>query len=89
MASYNIEWKHSASKELKKLPKSRIAKVITAVEGLAENPFPSGSRKIVGAEHTYRMRIGDYRIVYSVEFDKLVIIVIKVGHRKDVYKNLA
>ena len=89
MASYNIEWKHSAKKELKKLPRTTISKIITAVEELPKNLFPKGSRKIIGAEHTYRIRIGDYRIVYSVEFGKLVIEIIRVRHRKNVYKNLA
>jgi len=88
MALFNIEWKHSARKELKKLPKTMIAKVIGSVEELAKNPFPNGSRKIIGAEHTYRIRIGEYRILYSVESGKLVIVVLRIGHRKDIYKNL-
>ena len=89
MVSYKIEWKHSATKELKRLPKPVIPKIIAAVEGLPENPRPKGSRKIIGAEHTYRIRIGDYRIVYSIEYGRLTIEIIRVGHRKNVYKNLA
>lgn len=86
MASYKIEWKRSAGKEVKKLPKILIPRIIAAVEELAENPFPSGCRKITGTEHTYRIRIGDYRILYAVESDRLIIVIIRIGHRKNIYK---
>ncbi len=88
MALYDIEWKRSARKELKKLPRETIPKVMTAIGGLAEYPHPIGSRKIIGSEHACRIRIGDYRIVYSVESGRLVIEIIRVRHRKDVYRNL-
>ncbi len=88
MISYNIRWKSSARKEIKKLPKDIILKIVDAVEKLAENPFSTDSRKIVGAQRTYRIRVGNYRIVYSVESDNLVILIIRIRHRKDVYKNL-
>lgn len=89
MDSYKIEWKHSAKKELKRMPKATISKILTAVESLSENPFPRGIRKIIGTENIFRMRIGDYRIVYFVESNKLIIQIIKVGHRRDIYKKLA
>jgi len=88
VASYSIEWKSSAKKELRRLPKKTINNIITAVERLKNNPHPIGSKKIVGTEHTYRHRIGDYRIVYSIESNCLVIEVVRVGHRKDVYRNI-
>jgi len=88
MISYNIRWKSSARKEIKKLPKDIILKIVDTVEKLAENPFSTDSRKIVGAQRTYRIRVGNYRIVYSVESDNLVILIIRIRHRKDVYKNL-
>lgn len=88
MASYSIEWKSSAKKELRRLPKKLISNIITAVEALKDNPYPAGSKKIIGTEHTYRRRISDYRIVYSIENKHLVIEIIRVGHRKDVYRNL-
>ena len=65
MAFYKIEWKNSAVKELRRLPKRLVAKIISATEELTENPFPAGSRKIIGAKHTYRIRMGDYRIVFG------------------------
>lgn len=89
MVSYSIEWKSAAKKELRRLPKQAINNIITAVEKLPNNnPHPAGSKKIIGTEHTYRQRIGDYRIVYSIESNRLVIEVVRVGHRKDVYRNI-
>jgi mRNA interferase RelE/StbE len=86
MNRFTIEWKPSAVKELKKLPKEVIALIVEAVEGLRSDPFPAGARKLSGAEHTYRVRRGSYRVVYSVVASRLVIEVIRVGHRKDVYR---
>lgn len=86
MGCYKVEWKNSAKKELKRLPRQVIAKVISAVEKLPDNHYPAGSKKLVGTEHTYRLRTGDYRIVYSIQNDRLIIEIIRVAHRKDVYK---
>ncbi|MEL6711151.1 MAG: type II toxin-antitoxin system RelE/ParE family toxin [Pseudomonadota bacterium] len=88
MPSYNIEWKSSAKKELRRLPKQVIHQIINFVGELPGNPYPAGSRKIIGTEHTYRQRIGDYRIVYSIKSGCLVIEIVRVGHRKSVYKNI-
>jgi mRNA interferase RelE/StbE len=87
MASYQIEWKSSAEKELRKLPPEMIQRVFQKVELLAENPFPSGCRKVVGSEQTWRIRIGDYRVIYNVFSSVLVIEIVRVAHRKDVYQN--
>jgi len=83
---YNVEWKRSATKELRQLPGEVVSRVLRVVEGLRTTPFPSGVRKLTGAEHTYRIREGSYRIVYSLYASRLVIEIIRVGHRKDVYK---
>ena len=88
MALYKIEWKQSAKKELKKLDKSIIPKIINIVEKLSENPYPSGSRKILGAKNTFRIRTGDYRIIYSVFHDILLIQIVRLGHRQRIYKVL-
>ncbi|MES9856579.1 MAG: type II toxin-antitoxin system RelE/ParE family toxin [Sedimenticola sp.] len=88
MVSYSIEWKSSAKKELRRLSKKAINNIISAVEKLPNDPHPVGSKKIIGTEHTYRQRIGDYRIIYSIESSQLVIEVVRVGHRKDVYRNI-
>ena len=86
MASYRLLWKRSAEKELRKLPHEAIVRLVSLAESLAENPFPPGVRKLAGTEHTYRVRAGDYRLVYSIEESRLVIEVIRVGHRKEVYR---
>jgi len=86
MAFYRIEWKKSAIKELKKLDKPIIPRILKLVETLAQDPHPPGSRKIIGARRTFRIRSGDYRIVYSVYEDVLIGQIIRVGHRKEVYR---
>jgi len=85
MDSYEIEWKRSAVKELKQLPKEMIARILQTVASLANDPFPAGVKKLVGSKHTYRIREGDYRVIYDVLSKTLVIEIIRVGHRKDVY----
>jgi mRNA interferase RelE/StbE len=79
MANYQIEIKASAQKELVKLPKSAVKKLIELIDTLPTNPYPTGCKKLVGADHTYRIRTGDYRIVYSIFDERLTIHVIKSG----------
>ncbi len=83
--SYEIRWKRSAAKELRQLPKDAVSRILKAVTALSGEPFPPGVRKLTGAEHTYRIREGSYRVIYSIEASELVIEVVRVGHRKDVY----
>lgn len=85
MASYKVEWKRSAVKELRDFPRDAVERILEAVEQLSENPYPVGVRKLVGSEHTYRIREGDYRVIYTVAASALIVEVIRVGHRKDVY----
>ena len=73
-------------KEIQKLPRPLITKIVSAVDNLSSNPFPQGVRKLVGTENTYRIRIGDYRVLYNLIEQKVIIEIIRVGHRKDVYK---
>ncbi|MBA4379728.1 MAG: hypothetical protein C0393_03435 [Anaerolinea sp.] len=86
MASYQIEFKSSALKELERLPRQIIPRAIAAIKGLAESPFPPGVKKLAGFERTYRVRVGDYRILYEIHEDRLIIEIIRVKHRKDVYR---
>ena len=85
MESYSLTWKRSAAKELRKLPRDVIVRILNVVEQLTENPYPPGVRKLSGAQHTYRIRVGDYRVIFSVFDAEMVIEIIRVGHRKDVY----
>ncbi|VEP11567.1 Addiction module toxin, RelE/StbE family [Hyella patelloides LEGE 07179] len=86
MASYKIEWKKSAKKELKKLDKQIIIRILQVVEKLATNPHPSGSKKLMGSESIYRIRVGDYRVIYNIQSSILTIEIIKVGHRREIYR---
>jgi mRNA interferase RelE/StbE len=69
MGSYSVRWKHSAAKELRGLDRDVIARILRTVDELAHDPCPSGSRKLRGSDRTYRLRVGDYRIVYPCRAD--------------------
>ena len=85
MAKYSLEIKKSAAKELKIIPHKYRLLIIEKIQNLAKNPFPPQSQKLTDKDQ-YRLRIGKYRILYEVKKDKLVIVVIKIAHRKDAYK---
>ena len=86
MASYQIEIKPSASKELEKLPRHIIPKIVVAIRELGENPYPQGVKKLTGFDRTYRIRVGDYRVLYNIYENRLVIEIIRVRHRKNAYR---
>ncbi|MBM3178852.1 MAG: type II toxin-antitoxin system RelE/ParE family toxin [Chloroflexi bacterium] len=86
MVSYRVEWKGSAYKELQKLPRQMITRIIAAVADLSNDPYPSGVKKMVGSERSYRIRVGDYRVIYEIIENKLIIEIIRVRHRRDVYR---
>jgi len=85
MAEYEVLFKESVYKDLKKLPKADLRKILSRIKKLSDNPRPAGCEKMTGQE-LYRLRQGKYRIVYSIQDDKLTIWVVKVGHRKDIYR---
>ncbi len=86
MESYKIVIKKSAAKEIEKIEKKDRIRIVEKIRTLAQDPHPAGSKKLSGQEK-YRIRQGNYRILYQVIDTKLVINVVKVGHRRDVYKN--
>ena len=86
MVNYKIEISSTAEKALKKIAKKDLIKIVEAIQVLSINPYPEGCRKLAGEEGSYRIRQGDYRIIYEVEGKKLLILVLKIGHRKDIYK---
>ena len=86
MASYEIEITRTAEKQLKKLPREEQGRVVATILRLADEPRPRGSRKLAGYDDVFRIRVGTYRILYSVSSGRLVIIILKVGHRRDVYR---
>lgn len=85
MGKYKIEFKKTAVKELKSIPDKDIKKIITKIKLLEENLRPNGCIKLTGKEQ-YRIRQGNYRILYSIEDDRLIIFVVKIAHRKNVYR---
>lgn len=86
MTVYSIEIKQSAKKELSQIPKAIAEKIVTKIKELSFNPRPNGYRKLAGTEHNYRIRVGDYRVVYAILDQQLIIQIIKLGHRKSIYK---
>lgn len=85
MASYSILIKPSAVKELEDLPKKDLKKLTEKIKTLASNPRPAGCEKLSGQER-YRIRQGNYRIIYEIEDVVRIVRVVKVGHRKEVYR---
>lgn len=85
MDSYRIEFAKSAEKDLRKIDRSMIPRLLAEIESLETNPRPDGVRKLVGSERTYRIRIGQYRVVYEIEDDRLILFVVRIAHRKDAY----
>ncbi|MEM9886509.1 MAG: type II toxin-antitoxin system RelE/ParE family toxin [Bacteroidota bacterium] len=83
--TYEVIIKKKALKEIERLPKVYVSKVRDSIDQLEENPYPSGCRKLVGSENSYRIRVGDYRIIYDVFDAELVVKVVRVRHRKNVY----
>lgn len=85
MASFKVTFKASVAKDLKRLDRLAAQRVVRAVESLQDNPFPPASKKLIGSEHTFRIRVGDYRVIYIVNKQAREIEVQRVRHRRDVY----
>lgn len=85
MAKYELQIKKSVTKDLAPLPKKDVQKIVEAITGLADNPRPHQSLKLSG-EEKYRLRCGSYRILYEIHDNILIVCVVKVGHRKEVYR---
>ena len=87
MANYRVFIKPSAAKELEAVDsKKDRQRIVAGIRSLAEDPRPPGCEKLVGADDRYRIRVGRYRVIYSVGDGELVVVVVRVGHRKDVYR---
>jgi mRNA interferase RelE/StbE len=88
MASFSISFKPSVQKDLRPLPKSVVARVMGQIEGLKTDPLPRKSNKLSGSERLYRIRVGDYRIVYEVDAKAKQVVIHFVRHRRDVYRSI-
>jgi len=86
MDSYNIQWKKSAEKDLLNIDHQQIPRIIKSVESLIKNPFPKLCLKLHGTNKLYRIRIGDYRVIYQIDNTENALTIFYVRHRKDVYR---
>jgi len=86
MASYRVELTRSAERDLRRVDRSQLVAIYSALERLERDPRPPGVKKLAGAERTYRIRVADYRVVYEIEDRVLVVAVIRIAHRKDTYR---
>jgi len=86
MGSYQVNWRRSTKKDLRRISQADVVRIVNTVATLSDEPRPVGCKKMSGSECAYRLRVGDYRIIYEVYEDSIIIEVIKVGHRKDVYR---
>jgi len=86
MAVYKLCWKESVHKDLRLLPVNIIPKIVKKAETLQVNPLPVDSKKLRDTEHSFRVRVGDYRIIYQLNSSDKEVLVCRVRHRKDAYK---
>ena len=86
MAQLEIRVSRTAERGLRRLERRDQQRIVAAVRSLASDPRPPGSRKLQGYEDVFRIRVGAYRILYSVSNTELIVIVLKIGHRRDVYR---
>jgi mRNA interferase RelE/StbE len=82
---FTVKFLPGAVKTLEKLSRDLQRRILLAAESLADDPHPAGSRKLAGTTDLYRIRIGDYRVIYQTEGSRLLVLVVKIGHRRDIY----
>lgn len=85
--TYRIEVTPAAERILRKLPRDVFRRIDTRILALAKNPTPPGVEKLQGEGKFFRIRVGDYRVIYTVEHGRLLIVVVRVGHRRDIYRS--
>lgn len=84
--AYTVELSNRAKRDLATLSAELQTRIVKALRTLEANPRPLGIEKLKGEEHTYRLRVGDYRILYEVRDQVLLVLVVKIGHRREVYR---
>jgi len=88
MGSYRIEFKRSAERDIRRIQADLIPRILEKVEALRDDPSPRQSLKLSGTEATYRLRVGDYRVIYSVDTETKTIVVYYIRHRREAYRRL-
>ena len=86
MASFNLQWRTSTKKDLRRIPRQAVSRIVAEVAKLTKEPLPHGSEKLTGSERMYRIRVGDYRVIYELLRDAKIVEIQRVRHRKDVYR---
>lgn len=86
MARFRVEFSATAEKNIRRLQRDDVIRVLRAIRQLETEPLPRGCRKLHGYQDVYRIRAGTYRVLYSVEPDRLLVLVLKIGHRRDTYR---
>lgn len=84
--AYSIQFTPAARRQFTRLDPSVQQRIGAAIDGLAENPRPPGAKKLKGSENLWRIRAGDYRIIYQIHDRELVVVIVTIGHRSDVYR---
>ena len=87
MDSFEIRWRSSTKKDLRPIPREHVARIVAVVEQLKAEPISAASEKLTNSERTYRIRVGDYRVIYELRSDAKQIEIQRVRHRKDVYRH--
>ncbi|MDP3295617.1 MAG: type II toxin-antitoxin system RelE/ParE family toxin [Nevskia sp.] len=87
MAIYELRFRPSVAKDLRGVPKNDLQRILAKIETLRDDPRPPGSEKLSGDEK-YRIRQGDYRILYGIDDHTVIVEIVKVGHRRDVYRQI-
>lgn len=86
MGSYKIQLLKSADRDIRKIDKHQVKRILAAIRVLSDEPFPTQYKKLRGSEYSYRLRVGDYRVIYEVDNAKKIIEIFYVRHRKDAYR---
>ncbi len=84
--TYRVEFTTAAVRQVKKLPRPARERLLASIEALGVDPRPPGSTKLVGEETAWRLRIGDYRVVYDIFDDVLTVLIVRAGHRREIYR---
>ena len=85
MEKFEVLFKQSVAKDLRQIPRKDVARILKRIDTLKVEPRPAGAEKLSGQDK-YRIRQGVYRIIYEIRDDKLIVVVVKIGHRRDVYR---
>ncbi len=86
MEFFQIEWRKSTKKDLRHIASEEVQKIVDAVAALAAEPLPHGCTKMHGSDCAYRIRIGDYRVIYEIYEQRVIIEIVRVSHRREVYR---